>query len=128
MTRPVFRNLALLLALSFVAAAVAAPVASAIPPPPLEEQCVDVRPGVVACGEAFVEVPGVGAGAGVATGLVDWQLVVRTNHGTGASPVVNGPAAALAAVGPSTTRDCATAILYADGVEVARSVSVCWIL
>lgn len=119
-------TVAALLALSFLATASLAPTASAIPPPPLDAVCVDVRPGVIACGTAVVEFPGVGAGSGVATGIVDWQLVVRTNHGQGASPVVTAPAAALAAWGPTMTRDCATALLYADGVLVASSITVCW--
>jgi hypothetical protein len=70
----------------------------------------------------------VGSGTGVATGIVDWQLVVRTHSGTGQSLVVSAPAASLVAVGPSRTTDCATAYLYADGVEVARSETLCWII
>lgn len=126
MTRSVFRNLALLLALSFLGTAALAPTVSAIPPP--TEDCADVRPDVIACGVAHVTFPGVGSGTGAATGIVDWQLVVRTHSGTGQSDVVSAPAASLVAVGPSRTTDCATAYLYADGVEVARSETLCWII
>ena len=124
MTRSALRNLALLLALSFLATAAVAPVASAIPPP--TEDCVDVRPGVTACGVAIVQFPSLGVGAGAATGLVGWQLVVVADSGTRASPVVTAPAVSLAVLGTSTTRDCATAYLYADGVLVAKSDRLCW--
>lgn len=121
-----FRPLAALLALSFLALATLAPVASAIPPPPLDEVCVDVRPGVIACGWAEVAFPSVGAGAGAATGVVAWKLTVYSQSGVGSSPTVTAPAATLAAVGASSTRDCAYAVLTADSVIVARSQTLCW--
>lgn len=119
------RPLALLLALSFAATAALAPVASAAPPI-LDGQCVNVREDVTACGAAFISFPSVGSGAGAATGIVDWQLVVVADSGVRASPVVSAPAVSLVTVGTSTTRDCATAYLYADGLLVARSDKLCW--
>lgn len=120
------RTFATLLAFSLVALATLAPVASAGDDLPIRDTvCVTVRPGVIACGFAVVSFPSVGAGSGVATGIVSWKLTVYASGGSSSSPTVPGPAAALAAVGPSMTRDCATAVLTADGVTVA-SDTLCW--
>lgn len=121
------RAFATFFAVAFVALASLAPVAAAEEQPPvLDGSCVTVRPGVTACGVAVVSFPSTGAGTGVATGIVDWQLTVVSQSCVRDSPVVPGPAFAMVTVGCSMTRDCAYAVLRADGITVATSDTLCW--
>lgn len=106
---------------------VAVPLLSFVPQAASQAQyadCKDVGGGITACGEVSDGVCGAGSGSGQATGSVSWRLLVTTNHGDAEDTFV-GPAAALSATAPCWTDTCTTVILYANGVEIVRSMRTC---
>jgi hypothetical protein len=104
---------------------VAIPLLSFVPPAAADQyaDCKNVG-GILACGEVSDGVCGAGSGSGQATASVTWRLLVTTNHGDD-DATFTGPAAALSATAPCWTDTCTTVILYANGVEIVRSVRLC---
>jgi hypothetical protein len=86
--------------------------------------CVDAGSGITACGAAVAVGCGVSTGAGAATGIVAWTLVSSTESGS-KSFSLRAPAFAGAADAPCTTASCTTGFLYANGVLVSESQTVC---
>ncbi len=91
-------------------------------PSPLN--CVPTSTGHVACGYVQVGICS-GAGAGFATWLVDWELIVETDSGSDSASLNGSPAAALAGTPPCRTGDCTQVTLLADGTTVAESIKLC---
>jgi hypothetical protein len=75
-------------------------------------------------GEVNDPVCGTATATGHSSTPVHWRLDVVTNHGS-ASDEAYGSAVVLAASADCWTDTCAIGVLYADGVEVARSRTVC---
>lgn len=89
--------------------------------------CVHLGDALVACGVVSAVPGSVAAATGAATGIVEWSLVLRTSSPwTSSSDTATGPAAVLAATGPSTTATCAQATLTANGVVVVSTLWTCF--
>lgn len=101
---------------------VVAPVAMAEPNAP---SCVTLPSGTLACGYADTPGCGISVGAGVATGSVQWELVSVTQWGQDTFSL-RAPVFAGAATAPCATTTCTTAELFADGVLVSQSQTVCF--
>lgn len=113
-----------LLTTLLLAASLTLLVAGASPPPPSAYACKQLQDGTTACGYAEVVGCGAGVAEGEATAPVHWTLAVYTNHGN-AYAHHYGYAAALAATAPCWTDTCTTAVLYANGEEIHRSMTWC---
>lgn len=110
----------------------AAPLAGARPENPIDRLegngfgCATLGPTLVACGAVQATPGSVGTATGVATGSVDWTLVLDVSHPYDSyEDTASGPAAVLLATGHYTTASCVHAALYANGELVAETLWYC---
>lgn len=123
---PVAMRTTLLIVLSL--AALMLPATTAVAQDPDVPQCTTLSTGETACGDAESFVCS-GAGAGVATGLVHWKIVITTSN-VYSQKEIHSPAAVPAFAGGGlatlcTTATCTFTSLYANDQLVAQSMGVC---
>lgn len=88
------------------------------------ENCETVGPGVVACGRADAA-PCAVTGSGAATAPVMWRLVGHGSDTGNFDDTFFGAAYAGTVPVACTTGTCVTAYLYANGVLIWQSMTVC---